>query len=280
MLQSTIKKTFSLSSVGVHSNAMTQLIARPAEINTGIVFVCKGKKIHASYDNVTETLMSTKISNQNGDYVTTIEHLSAALYALNITNIVIELDSNEMPIMDGSAKVFIDAILNAEICEQNACVDFIKILKPVTVSIDNKHVLLTPADSFILDVECDFSAKGLHTVREVFEFGKNNFITNIAPARTFGFIDEVEYIRSQGLAQGASFDNTLVFDNRGNPINENGLRIPNEPVRHKLLDAIGDLSLANGKILGKYDAYCPGHKLNNLLLRKLFSDKSNYEIYQ
>lgn len=278
MFQATVKSSFSVEGIGVHSNATTKLTIHPAEINTGIIYKFNDEEILAKYDNVTDTSMSTKISNSNGTSIMTIEHLSAALYALGITNAIIDIDNNEMPIMDGSAKIFAEKFLAIGIQKQEAKVKLIKILKPVTVSINDKHVSLLPGDGFTLDVECNFSAKGLKTEREIFEFGKDDFITQIAPARTFGFMDEVEYVRARGLAKGSSLDNTVVFDKNGTPINEGGLRIPNEPARHKLLDAIGDLSLAGGLLQGKYEAYCPGHQLNNLLLRKLFSDNANYEI--
>lgn len=277
MQQATIKSEFSVSGVGVHSNAECRLTVRPAEINTGIVYVINGVRISARYDCVLETAMSTKISGNN-EFVMTVEHLSAALYALGVTNAIAEASNNEMPILDGSAKIFAENILRAGIVFQDQKVNVIKVLKSVTVSEENRRAALSPAENFSLDVICDFSEKGLKTGREQFEFGKDDFTAKIAPARTFGFMSEAEHIRAHGLAKGASLENTLIFDDRGNPINGGGMRIPNEPVRHKLLDAIGDLSLCGGIIAGKYEAYCPGHRLNNLLLRKLFSDKSNYEI--
>lgn len=277
MQQATVKLEFSVSGVGVHSNAECLVTVRPAEVNTGIVYIVNGVRIAARYDNVTETTMSTKIS-ENGGSVMTIEHLSAALYALGVTNAAVEVGNNEMPILDGSAKIFAENIMRAGIIFQDQNVSIIKVLKTVTVTEKNKHVALSPAENFSLDVVCDFSEKGLKTDREKFEFGKDDFITKIVPARTFGFMSEVEYVRAHGLAKGASLENTLIFDEHGNPINDGGMRIPNEPARHKLLDAMGDLSLCGGMIMGKYEAYCPGHRLNNLLLRELFSDSSNYEI--
>lgn len=277
MQQATVKSEFTVEGVGVHSGDICTLTLQPAEENTGILYLLKDAKILARYDNVTDTQMSTKVTNANGVSVMTIEHLSAALYAFGITNAIIDLSRNEVPILDGSASIFVENIQRVGILNQKSKFNTIKILKEVMVSEGSKHVQLSPGEGFSLNVTCDFTAKGLVTKREIFVFGHDDF-TRIACARTFGFMQEVEIIRSHGLAKGASLDNTLVFDNNGHPINIGGERIPNEPARHKLLDAVGDLSLSCGMIQGKYEAYCPGHSLNNKLLRTLFSDSSNYEI--
>lgn len=277
MQQATIKSEFSVKGVGVHSGDICTLTVHPAEENTGIEYVCNGTKISAKYDNVTNTQMSTKISNADGVSVMTVEHLSAALYTFGITNATIELDSNEIPILDGSARAYIENIQRIGIVQQKSKFRTIKILKNVMVSESDKYVQLSPNENFSLDVTCDFTAKGLATKSELFVFGQDDFC-RIAYARTFGFMAEIEYVRANGLAKGASLENTLVFDNHGQPINEHGERFPNEPTCHKLLDAIGDLSLSCGMIQGAYKAFCPGHSLNNKLLRSLFSDSSNYEI--
>lgn len=277
MQQATIKSGFCVEGVGVHSGDVCTLNVRSAEENTGIKYVINNSKILARYDNVTNTQMSTQISNTEGVTVMTIEHLSAALYAFGITNAVIELNNNEIPILDGSARVYAENIQRVGIIPQQAKFNTIKVLKDVIATDGDKYVQLSPGENFSLDVTCDFTARGLTTKTEFFVFGQDDF-QKIAVARTFGFMSEIEYVRAHGLAKGASLENTLVFDADGNPINESGERIPNEPTRHKLLDAIGDLSLSCGMLQGKYKAYCPGHTLNNRLLRQLFSDSSNYEI--
>lgn len=277
MQQATVKSEFKVEGVGVHSNVICKLAVRPAPIDTSIVYIVNGVSVVAKYDNVADTTMSTKIATGEAS-IMTIEHLSAALYALGVSNAYVDVSSNEMPILDGSAKIFAENIQRVGIVFQEKKLSTIRVVKTITVTEQNKHVTLYPANVFSLNVVCDFSEKGLDTRPEQFTFGEDNFSERVAPARTFGFMSEVEYVRAHGLAKGSSLDNTLVFDDCGKPVNEGGMRIPNEPVRHKLLDAIGDLSLSGGMIMGKYDAYCPGHRLNNLLLRKLFSDKSNYEI--
>lgn len=277
MQQATIKSRFSVEGVGVHSGDVCTLNICPAEENIGIKYVLNNSKVLARYDNVTNTQMSTQISNADGVSVITIEHLSAALYAFGITNAVIELNNNEIPILDGSARIYVENIQRVGIIQQKAKFDTIRVLKKVIATDGTKYVQLSPGENFLLDVTCDFTAKGLTTKPEFFVFGQDDF-QRIAAARTFGFMSEIECVRAHGLAKGASLENTLVFDNNGNPINENGERVPNEPTCHKLLDAIGDLSLSCGMLQGKYKAYCPGHTLNNRLLRQLFSDSSNYEI--
>lgn len=277
MQQATVKSEFTVEGVGVHNGEICTLTLRPAEENTGTLYVLGNATILARYDNVTDTQMSTKITNADGVSVMTIEHLSAALYAFGITNAIVELSNSEVPILDGSADIFVENILHVGIAQQKSKFNTIKILNEVTVSEGDKYVQLSPGEDFSLNVTCDFSAKGLVTEREIFVFGHDDF-TRIVCARTFGFMKEVEIIRSRGLAKGASLDNTLVFDDNGHPLNIGGERIPNEPTCHKLLDAVGDLSLSCGMIRGKYEAHCPGHSLNNKLLRKLFSDSSNYEI--
>lgn len=277
MQQATVKSSFYIEGVGVHSGKTCRISVNPADENTGIVYIIDGSKILARYDNVSDTTLSTKISDGN-TVIMTIEHLSAALYALGITNARIELSSNEIPILDGSAKIFVEHIQQAGVEKQPAKYSTIKILKEISVADDKKYVMLSPDENFIISVSCDFSFKGLNTQPEIFNFQDNDFVENIALARTFGFMKEVEHIRACGLAKGASLENTVVFDEHGVPINVEGLRLPNEPVKHKLLDVIGDLSLAGGVLQGKYEAFCPGHHLNNKLLRKLFSDSANYEI--
>jgi UDP-3-O-[3-hydroxymyristoyl] N-acetylglucosamine deacetylase len=208
-----------------------------------------------------------------------VEHLSAAFYELGIANALVKTDGDEIPILDGSALQFVTHILSVGICRQSQKRKILRVLKPVKVEDRGRYALLSPSDSFSIRVTCDFSARGLHT--DPFSYDSrpfsDGFIIGIAPARTFGFFSDLEYLQKNSLAHGASMENTVVFDDSGHFMNEN-LRYDNEPVRHKILDAIGDLSLSQYDIVGHYDSFCPGHGINNDLLRELFKDSCNFEI--
>jgi UDP-3-O-[3-hydroxymyristoyl] N-acetylglucosamine deacetylase len=223
--------------------------------------------------------MCTCLSNEYGSTVSVVEHLSAAFYCLGITNVIVEMhDCCEIPIMDGSALPFVEKIFSVGLKEQSAERKKLKILKMLKIGDEKRWASLSPADSFVLNVTCDYSLKNLMTEAFSFDMSKDSFVTDLSMARTFGFLSDVDYLKKNKLALGASLDNSVVFDEQGCAMNEAGLRCPNEPIRHKVLDAIGDLSLAQCEIIGKYDSFCPGHGINNLLLRELFSSDSNFEI--
>jgi UDP-3-O-[3-hydroxymyristoyl] N-acetylglucosamine deacetylase len=210
----------------------------------------------------------------------TVEHLLATLYGLGISNAVIVLfNGEEIPIMDGSAKAFVAGIRRAKIKEQRAYRKILRILKPVKVGTIEKWASLSPMDRLLINMKCDFSNRGFATLFSFsYDFSADNFTTTIAPARTFGFFEDVELLRKNRLALGASLKNAVVFDASGAVMNKSGLRFADEPVRHKVLDVIGDLSLCGYYIYGQYDGFCSGHQLNNFLLHELFSRKENYEI--
>lgn len=280
MVQTSLRQCVEFEGIGVHSGEACKVTISSADANSGIVFVHKpsGSVIPARFSNVISADMCTCLSVDGVNKIYTIEHILSALYGVGICNAVIEVDGNEIPIMDGSADPFVLAILKVGITNQNAARRNLKIKREVSVKENNKYVSLVPSDCFRLEIECDFSAKGLNTKPMKIDCCYDTYCTEIASARTFGFIEDAELIKKHGLALGASLDNTVVFDRDGKPMNPDGLRLDNEPVRHKILDAIGDLSLAECYISGKYNAFCPSHKLNNMLLRELFSDEKNYEI--
>ena len=267
----------------VHTGNEFSVTLKPAEIGTGIVFVRKDKsneinKIVANFRNVSNTNMCTTLSNQHGVEVRTVEHLMAALYIMNITNVIVEVSGGEIPILDGSAARWIEIISQVGVKQQAGEVEVIKILRPVKIEDGNRWAALTPFDRFCVTVECNFSDRGLTNESICYDSEKDDFIRDFTLARTFGFISDVEYLKKHNMARGASLENTVVFDEHGKKINDEPLRYENEPVRHKLLDAVGDLALSGFRIQGKYESYCPGHQLNNMILRKLFENKGNYNL--
>lgn len=281
MNQFTVKSPISIEGIGVHSGKFCKISINPAPCSNGIVYALapydEHSIVNANYKNVSDTAMCTKISNEFGVTVSLIEHISAAFYALGITNAIVNADGNEIPIFDGSAKPFVEAIKSVGTREQSEIRRKIRILKTVKVGDAQRWASLSPSDHFVIRVQCDFSKKGLATEPFVYDSLTNDFERDIARARTFGFLSDAEYLRKNNLAIGASLDNTAVFDDRGNVINPEGLRYSNEPIRHKILDVIGDLSLAGYEIIGRYDSFCPGHGINNSLLTELFKNKDAFQ---
>ncbi len=286
MQQATLKDSFSVSGIGVHRGKDCSITVKPADEDTGIVFFRSDKgegefqneKIIPCYDNVANAIMCTQISNENGASLKTIEHIMAALYGMKISNAIVEVQGEEIPILDGSSLKFIEKIKEVGIQKQPKSRKILKVLKKIKVTDGDKFEEIEPYDDFEINVKCDFGSKGLKTDPVVFNFSKNNFASEIAPARTFGFISEVEYIKKHNLALGASLKNTVVYNDNGIPLNDEGLRFENESAKHKVLDIIGDFALSQYWIHGRMNCFCPSHKLNNILLRMLFSSPENYEI--
>lgn len=283
-MQNTIKTSVSLSGVGLHSGKDIHLSLHPAVENTGIVFIRtdiedKNNVIPAQWNKVVDTQLCSVIANEDGVSIGTIEHLMSALRGLNIDNVSIELDGAEVPVMDGSAMPFVELIEDAGIEAQSAPRKIIRILKDITVEKDGKRVTLSPADGYVFGGQIEFDHPDIGAQDYEVQLLNGNFRHDIAEARTFGFLKEVEWMRSQGLALGGSLDNAIVLNDDG-VMNPNGLRFNDEFIRHKLLDAIGDLYLAGAPIMGAYDGYKAGHEMNNLILHALFADESAYEIVE
>lgn len=236
--------------------------------------------LEAKRGNVTQTSLSTTLGDASGASVCTVEHLLAALSGLRIDNVVIEIDGPETPIMDGSAIDFVRAIDSVGVAHQARLRRYLKIVKPVRVRQDGGFAEFLPAESgFRLDVEIDFESPAIGRQRRVFDLDPATFRREIARARTFGFLSDVQALWQAGYALGSSLDNSVAID--GDAIlNPEGLRYADEFVRHKALDAIGDLSLAGAPIIGLYRTYRPGHKLNALALEALFAHRSAYEILE
>ncbi len=272
-LQQTIQKIVHCSGIGLHSGGPVNLRLVPAPIDTGVVFLSKTANgpvpVKVDGTKVIGTLLCTTIGD-NGTKVQTVEHLLAALSGLQITNLIIELDSAELPIMDGSAKPFVDLILKAGIQAQGVSQPVLKITRPVEVKDGEKWIRIRPSWKFRVNCTIRFDHPLLAHQSCSFEPVSEDFVEWIAPARTFGFLEEVEALRNHGLARGGSLENAVVVGPDG-VLNKEGLRYADEFVRHKILDIMGDLSLLGMPILGEVEAYCSGHQLNTKLVSEILS---------
>ena len=274
--QTTLAREIEVSGTGVHSGAPASVILHPAPADTGLRFLVanRGKiiaEIPADVGAVKNLTLCTVIGDDNGVTVGTVEHLLSALRGLSVDNCYIEIDSREIPIMDGSAIEFVRALDDAGLTEMAAPRKFIKVLKPVRVQEGNCWGELTPHSGFHLDVEIDFPTPVIGRQRMSLDLNPGNYRNEIASARTFGFMRDVEMLWKSGLALGASLENTVAIgDDR--IMNPEGLRYPQEFVRHKMLDAIGDLTLAGAPLLGAYRSVRGGHRLNAHVLKALFAD--------
>lgn len=276
--QHTIARPASCTGIGLHTGARVKLTIRPAGVGEGVRFVRMDVKdrdpvIPAQALGVSSTNLGTNITNSAGASVATVEHFLAACSGMGVDNLIAELEGPEAPIMDGSAAPFVALIAEAGLAPQEAPRRRLKILKPVEVRDGVKLARLSPSDGFSIRVAIDFRARAIGRQTIMFTLQPGAFARDVAFARTFGFAADVEKLRSMGLARGGSLDNAIVVD--GDTIlNPDGLQVPDEFVRHKLLDVIGDLYLAGGPIEGAYEGEQPGHALNNRLLRALFADPS------
>ena len=282
--QTTIAREVELQGKGVHSGAPVSVVLHPAGPNTGIKFLVSKRgriiaEIPAEVGYVKNLTLCTVIGDEAGVSVGTVEHLLAALRGLSIDNCYVEIDSKEVPIMDGSAAPFVNAIDRCGIQELPEPRKYIKVLKPIRVEDGDSWGELTPHSSFHLDIEISFDTSVIGQQRLAFDINPGVFRHELAIARTFGFMRDVEKLWKAGLALGASLDNTIAIgDDR--ILNREGLRCPMEFVRHKMLDALGDLALAGGRFIGWFRSYRGGHKLNAAALSRLLSDSSAYQMVE
>lgn len=282
--QTTIAREIELVGTGVHSGAPVSVILHPADADTGLRFVVTQNTrlvadIAADVRNVKNLTLCTVIGDQNGVTVSTVEHLLAALRGLGIDNCFIEIDSKEVPIMDGSAAPFVEAIDEVGIRELSAPRKFIKVLKPIRVQDGDCWGELSPHSGFHLDVEIEFDTPIIGRQRLALEMTASAFRNEVSRARTFGFMADVERLWKNGLALGANLNNTVAIgDDR--ILNRDGLRCPQEFVRHKTLDAVGDLALAGHPLLGAFRSVRGGHRLNSNVLKALFADDTAWTIVQ
>ncbi|AUI66269.1 MULTISPECIES: UDP-3-O-acyl-N-acetylglucosamine deacetylase [Glaesserella] len=281
--QRTLKQAAKVTGIGLHSGKKVTLTLRPAPANTGIIYARTDLDpvvyFPASADSIRDTTLCTCMINDDGVRISTVEHLNAAMAALGLDNLIVEVDAPEIPIMDGSSSPFIYLLLDAGIEEQNAPKKFIRIKDTVRVEEGDKWAEFKPYNHGLkLDFTIDFTHPMI--TKEVrnykMEFSAQHFIQQLSRARTFTFMKDVEYLQSIGLALGGSLDNAIVLDEY-RILNEEGLRFKDELVRHKMLDAVGDLFMCGYNILGDFKAYKSGHGLNNKLLRAVLANQHAWE---
>lgn len=282
MMQHTIRRSIEFSGIGLHTGCNINLRILPAAENTGITFVRKdilgAPSIKAEASKVVATSYATSLGYK-GVNVSTIEHLMAALYCLGVDNAVVELDGPEVPIMDGSSAQFVEMIDAVGLSALNAPKNFLVVKKPIKVVDGDKYVLLLPPDDmeFTIDYSIDFSHPFLKKQTFTGLFSRDVFKHEVGNARTFGFLRDVEMMRANGLAKGGSLDNAIVIGDT-DILNEEGLRYPDEFVRHKVLDLMGDISLVGFPVLGHLIAHRSGHALNHRLVTEIFKRPGRWEL--
>tara|TARA_B110000196_G_scaffold255328_1_gene225282 strand:- start:6 stop:926 length:921 start_codon:yes stop_codon:yes gene_type:complete len=281
--QKTLKKSFKLEGVGLHSGKEVRMYVHPSEPNTGITFkrldLLNNNYVIPSVFNVSNATLCTTISNEFGVKISTLEHLMGALFGKGIDNALIEIDSEEVPILDGSAKLFVEAIDNAGIKISENPIKIIKIEKTIIFEDGNKRILIEPNKiSLDIDFEIKYDNSLIGTQRNVVKIYEND-LKDIYDSRTFCLFEDIEKLKNMNLAKGGSLENAIVVK-EDRILNKGGLRNEKEFVNHKILDCIGDLFLAGHKIIGKIVCSQGGHKLTNQLLRKVFSDNKNFSILE
>ena len=281
--QKTIKQSIFLNGLGLHTGKKSNLVIKPAEPNTGIIFkrtdVRENNIIIPSVFNVSSAVFCTTVSNQNGVSVSTIEHLMGALYGMGIDNALIEIDNQEVPILDGSAKLFVEAISNVGLKISDTPIKIIKIEKKIEFKDGKKLISFEPSKiSLDIDFELQYENALIGTQRNSIKVYESD-LTDIYNSRTFCLFEDVKKLKEMGLAKGGSLENAIVVKDK-EILNENGLRNEKEFVNHKILDCMGDLYLTGYKIIGKLTCSQGGHKLTNQLLRKVLSDNSNYSLFE
>jgi len=278
MKQRTIKKPVEIVGVGLHKGVPVKMILEPLDEDMGIVFYRSDEavSIPLTPEYVIDTKMATVIG-KDGVVVSTIEHLLSAIYAYGIDNLRIIVDNDEVPILDGSSSGYCLLLDEVGIQEQSKSKKALVVKKEIEVKVDNKFVKVKPSNHITYDFSIDFDHPAIGEQNFLFDYSVEEYKENISRARTFGFLHEVQYLRSIGLAQGGSLDNAIVLDDQ-KILNPEGLRYDDEFVRHKILDAIGDMSLLGYTMVGEYNAHAGSHHLNHLLTKKLLESPENYEI--
>ena len=279
-LQRTLKKEIFCSSIGLHTGRKVNMKIKPAPADTGIIFVRKdlpdARPIPADFNMVCDTTLATSLGF-DGVTVSTVEHILSAFSGMGLDNAVIELDSFEVPIMDGSSLPFVNMLKKVGTKTQGKSKKMLVIKEPVSVSEGEGRAALLPSDEFKITYDIDFAHQSIGRQSYSVIFSDKNYEESICSARTFGFLKEVEFLQAKGLGLGGSLDNVIILDDE-KIINKDGLRMPDEFVKHKILDAIGDLFLLGMPIIGHFVAHKSGHRLNNLLLRELMRQESSWEI--
>ncbi|MFH2092045.1 MAG: UDP-3-O-acyl-N-acetylglucosamine deacetylase [Pseudomonadota bacterium] len=278
-MQKTLTQSVAVSGTGVHSGKTTHLIIHPAPENHGIKFrrvdLPGTQDIQALFKMVVDTSLATVLGT-NGAIVSTIEHLMASFAGLGVDNALVEIDDYEIPIMDGSARIFTNIIVGAGIEEQTAPKHFLIVKEPIQAADGDKSVIVYPEPCFKITCSIDFTHPLIGQQKITYDQAKNNFATDISRARTFGFIQDIELLKKFSLGKGGSLDNAIIID-KDRILNEDGLRYPDEFVRHKLLDSLGDFSLLGMPIQGHIVSHKSGHTLNHLFIKTFLENKTAWE---
>ncbi|MBZ9867300.1 UDP-3-O-acyl-N-acetylglucosamine deacetylase [Mesorhizobium sp. CA15] len=282
--QTTVKSRVTLAGIGVHSGKTVTVHFLPADADTGIVFHLsnggEARELRALVAEVGATDLCTMLGDPAGDHIGTVEHLMATVFGLGIDNLIIEIDGSEVPILDGSAMAFVEAIDQAGIETLAVRRRYIRVVKPVRVEAGASWAEFRPYDGTRFEVEIDFESPAIGRQQFASDINPDIFRRDIARARTFGFMKDVERLWAAGYALGSSLENSLVIGDDNRVINVGGLRYPNEFARHKTLDAMGDLALAGARFIGCFRSYRGGHRMNASALRRLLSDHTAFEIVE
>tara|TARA_B100000963_G_scaffold232516_1_gene203065 strand:- start:6225 stop:7151 length:927 start_codon:yes stop_codon:yes gene_type:complete len=281
--QKTLSKSVRFSGVGLHSGIRSNIKILPAKENHGIVFkrtdLKNNNSIKANFSNVTSAKLCTTLENDYGVKVSTVEHLLAACYIIGIDNAIIEIDNEEVPIMDGSSKDFLNIIKKIDLVDQNKKRKYLKILNKIELVEGKRKAVIEPNKSSLeVDFQLDYENKIIGKQKNVVDFQKDN-LADVSSSRTFCLYEDIEKIKKIGLAKGGSLENAVVVDNN-KVLNEGGLRNDKEFVNHKILDLAGDFLLSGHRVIGKVSCYQGGHELTNLFLRKIFNTKNAFELIE
>ena len=282
IFQKTISESTSFEGIGLHSGKNSKVTITPGKTDQGIIFkridLKSNNLVVANYENVSSAKLCTTLENKHGVKISTVEHLLAALYIAGIDNVIIEIDNEEVPIMDGSAKFFLDLLLKSEINLSNKKIKYIKILNKVELFDGSRKISIEPNQNFEVDFQLNYQNTVIDQQRNVINFDKDD-LNEVIESRTFCLYEDIEKIKKLGLAKGGSLDNAVVVDG-DKVLNNEGLRNQKEFVNHKILDLAGDFLLSGYKILGKIECYQGGHELSNMFLRKLLKLTDSYSIIE
>ena len=281
LLQKTLKRKINFSGVGVHSGRAVSMSIEPAEADTGIVFkrtdLEKNNVIKAVINNVVDSRLCTKIKNSSGIYVSTIEHLMAALSALGLDNAIIKINTSELPALDGSSNEYIKKIINSGIKTLNKSKKIFKVLKEIKVKSGERYISISPSNRLSINISINYPETIIGHSQYFYTHTQDNFINNLSKARTYTLREDIEKMRTAGLAIGGNLNNAIVVD-KYKILNPEGLRLEKEFVKHKALDCIGDFYLLGMQLVGNIECFAPGHSLNQQLIREILKNKENYRI--
>ncbi|MDA9632285.1 UDP-3-O-acyl-N-acetylglucosamine deacetylase [Alphaproteobacteria bacterium] len=279
--QHTLNKKIHFSGVGVHNGRAVSMSVEPAKINTGIIFkrtdIPNKNTIKAVIDNTFDSSLCTKIKNKHGVTISTIEHLMAALSALSIDNALIKINNSELPALDGSSYEYIKKMIKVGINIQNASKSYIKVLKKIRVNDGKRYIAISPSCKSTINVSIDYPDTIIGNSKFYYSHSRDNFINYLSEARTYAFFEDVEKMRTAGLAMGGNLNNALVVD-KFKVLNPEGLRFEKEFVKHKTLDCVGDFYLLGMQLIGEVECFAPGHKLNQMFIKEILKDTNNYTI--